>query len=242
LRKPPDALVGAVARRYASAGWFARMYARAKLRRDPLFAALLREGLLPDGARLLDAGCGQGMLLATLAVTREPEVVAHWPADWAKPPRGLVLRGIERDRTDAERARAALRGEAQIETADLGDAPLPRSDVIALVDVIHYLEPAAQETLLGRVRDALAPGGLLLLRICDADAGLRAALTRAGDHLGVLPRRGRVGRLHLRSAAAWTALLRAAGLAVAAAPMAEGTPFANVLLVARANPAGPGAP
>jgi SAM-dependent methyltransferase len=242
LRKPPDALVDAVARRYAPAGRFARAYARAKLRRDPIFAALFREGLLPDGARLLDAGCGQGMLLAALAVTREPEVVAHWPAEWPKPPRGLELCGIERDPTDAERARAALRADARIETTDLRGAVLPRSDVIALVDVIHYLEPAEQETLLARVRDALAPGGLLLLRICDADAGLRAALTRAGDHLGVLTRRGRVGRLHLRSAAEWTRLLRAARLSVEARPMAEGTPFANVLLVARANPASPGAP
>ena len=242
MRRPPDAWVDAVARRYAPAGRFARAYARAKLRRDPIFAALLREGVLPDGARLLDAGCGQAMLLAALAVTREPEVAAHWPSDWPKPPRGLELRGIERDETDAARARAALRGDARIETADLRDAVLPRSDAIALVDVIHYLEPADQETLLTRVRAALAPGGLLLLRVCDADAGLRAALTRAGDHLGVFTRRGRVGRLHLRSAAAWTALLRAAGLAVESLPMAEGTPFANVLLLARANPVAPRAP
>jgi SAM-dependent methyltransferase len=242
LPRPPDALVDAVARRYAGAGRFARAYARAKLRRDPLFAALFRDGLLPDGARLLDAGCGQGMLLATLAVTREPEVAARWPSDWPKPPRGLELFGIERDVRDAERARTALRGEAQIETADLRDAVLPRSDVIALVDVVHYLEPAAQETLLARLRGALTPGGRLLLRICDAEAGLRAALTRAGDHLGVFTRRGRVGRLHLRSAAAWGELLREQGLQVEALPMAEGTPFANVLLVARAESSRPGAP
>jgi len=231
-----------VARRYAPAGRFARAYARAKLRRDPIFAALLRQGLLPESGRLLDAGCGQGMLLTALAVTREPEVSARWPADWPKPPAALELTGIERDPKDAERARAALRGAGRIVTADLREAILPRSDVVALVDVIHYLEPAAQETLLRRVCAALAPGGLLLLRICDADAGVRAVLTRAGDHLGVFTRRGRVGRLHLRSAAAWSALLRGAGLTVEAVPMAEGTPFANVLLLGRANPAGSRAP
>src|SRR5262249_58316512 len=56
--------------------------------------------------------------------------------------------------------------------------PLSLHDALPILDVIHYLEPVAQETLLSRVRAALAPGGLLLLRICDTDAGLRSVLTR----------------------------------------------------------------
>ena len=40
-------------------------------------------------------------------------------------------------------------------------------------------------------------------------------------------------RLHYRDAAQWTAELEGRGFSVRAQPMSEGTPFANVLFVAR---------
>jgi len=212
-------LAEAVARRYAPAGRFARHYARAKLLRDPVFFALLEPGALPDSGTLVDLGCGQGLLLALLASSGQ------------KP--GLKLRGIERDPSDVRRARLALGGDAEIELGDLRSTALPRARVIALVDVIHYLEPPDQEELLARVAEALEDDGVLLLRVCDAHAGLRAWLTRAGDHLGVLTRRGRVGRLHLRGADEWRALLERLGLESGGVPMNQGTPFANVLFRAR---------
>jgi SAM-dependent methyltransferase len=234
LRTPARQLVGAVARRFAPASIspaavFARLWAREKLRRDPIYFSLLQSGVIPDGARVLDLGCGQGILLALLVEAR----AGDWPSEWAPRPVTSTLRGVEQDPTEVRRARAALRGAATIEELDLREAKLPPSDVIALVDVIHYLEPAEQQRLLARVAEALAPGGVLLLRVCDAAAGLRAFLTRAGDRLGTLTKRGSLGRLHLRSAAEWTARLEALGLSVEPLPMSAGTPFANVLLVAR---------
>jgi trans-aconitate methyltransferase len=213
---PPDALLEAAAARYAGAGATARVYARAKLRRDPIFAAILASGVIPARGRVLDLGCGQGLLLAILAESR-PE---------------LELRGIERDPADVRRAQRALAGRAKIEPGDLRTAALPPSEVIALVDVIHYLEPPAQEALLARIAAALAPGGVFLFRVCDGGAGLRAWLTLAGDHLGVFSRRGRVTRLHVRPVAEWMRLLEGLGLAVRAEDMSQGTPFANVLLTA----------
>jgi SAM-dependent methyltransferase len=233
LRRPTSALVDAVARRYASVGTFGRLYAREKLARDPIFFSLLERGLIPDCERLLDLGCGQGLLLALLVAARDTARAGLWPSDWPPAPSVARLHGIERNAREVRRARIALSGEARIDEVDLREAELPRSQVIALVDVIHYLELAAQERLLASVAEALEPGGLLLLRVCDAAAGVSAFLTRVSDHIGSLAKREGFARLHLRSAAEWRARLEAVGLSVAALPMSAGTPFANVLLCAR---------
>jgi len=230
---PVAALIAAAAARYAPAGRFAAGFARGKLRHDPVFVALLKRGLVPDGARVLDLGCGQGVLLALLVAAREQYRAGRWPAGWPAPPSHLRLRGIEVLRSDVRRARVALGSEAEIEEADLRVARVTPSDVIVLLDVVHYLEPPAQERLLGAVADALAPGGLFLMRVGDVTAGIPAFLTRMIDHLVTLARGSGLHPFHCRTVPQWAAALERRGFAVDAEPKSEGTPFANVLLVAR---------
>jgi SAM-dependent methyltransferase len=230
---PVAALIAAAAARYAPAGRFAVGFARGKLRHDPVFVALLKQGLVPDGARVLDLGCGQGVLLALLVAAREQHRAGRWPAEWPAPPLRFTLRGIDSLSSGVRRARAALGSDAEIEVADLRDARLPPSDVVALLDVIHYLDEPAQARLLGAIVAALPPGGLLLMRVGDAAARVPALLTRMVDQLATLARNGRFHRFHCRTIAQWTAALERLGFAVRADPQSAGTPFANVLLVAR---------
>ncbi len=229
----PATLLNAAARRYVPAGRFAVGFARGKLRHDLVFAALLQRGLVPDGARLLDLGCGQGALLALLVAAREEYRAGRWPAGWPAPPSHLRLRGVEVLHADVRRARLALGGDAEIEEADLRVARVTPSDVIALLDVAHYLEPPAQERLLTAVADALAPGGLFLMRVGDVAARIPALLTRIIDHLVTLSRGSGLHPFHCRTIPQWVAALERRGLTVAVEPKSDGTPFANVLLVAR---------
>jgi O-methyltransferase involved in polyketide biosynthesis len=101
--------------------------------------------------------------------------------------------------------------------------------------VLHYLPEADQEALLARIAAALEPGGVLLVREADADAGWRFTAVRVQERFSSLLRRGWRQRFHYRGAAEWEGILRGLGLAVEPHPMGMGTPYANVLLAARSR-------
>jgi len=227
-----ESIIARAGRAYAPAGRVALHFARGKLRHDPVFRALLARGLVPDGARLVDLGCGQGVLEALLAAARAEHERGAWPAAWPPPPRLASVLGVDLRRRAIAAARVALGARATFRVGDVRDADIPPCDAIAILDVLHYLPHADQARVLARCARALAPGGVLLLRVGDADAGARAAITRLSDQAITLLRGG-WPRLHLRGLASWRAAVEQAGFRAEAAPMSAGTPFANVLLVAR---------
>lgn len=233
-RKAPaiHGLIEETAHRYLSSGMFSWEVVRGKLRHDPVYLKILQYGLLPSEGRLLDLGCGRGILLALLVTARERLAQGLYPEGWDPPPH-LELYGIETRLGPAAVARQALGTQATIEVADLRNTPLLPSRAILLLDVLHYLPAQAQDELIARICKALEPGGLLLIREADAAAGWRFAATRLQERACALARRHWRQRFHYRSAAEWRRMLEAAGLAVEVQPMSMGTPYANVLLAAR---------
>jgi SAM-dependent methyltransferase len=226
-------LFEAATRPYREAGRYAWHFARGKLRHDPVFLALLRRGLLPDRGSLLDIGCGQGLLLSLLNAAKEQYRAGLWPPDWPAPPMHLALRGIDSHAQRVRLARHALGSGAQVDQRDLRDLDFPPCSVIVLLDVLFYLAEAEQARAIEKAAAALEPGGLLLLREADAGAGFAFQATKWGERLAGALRGEFVQQLRYRSAALWMAELAARGLVAEAQPMSEGTPFANVLFVAR---------
>ncbi len=224
------ALARRAASRYGS-DRFARHFAYFKLTGDPIFRHLLEGGLLAGRERLLDLGCGQGILEALLAAAAEH--ASGWPREWAPLPAPRTVRGIELDAHAARRASAAAGARASIVRADIRTAAFGAADAIVILDVLHYVDRPAQEAVLERLRDAVAPGGVVLLRVADARPSLRFRATIAVDRLSLWLRGRRPGRYHCRPLAEWIARLEGLGFAVEPRPMSVGTPFANVLLVAR---------
>ena len=221
------------AARFRASGRHAYFFSRGKLRGDPVFAALLRDGHIASRARIVDLGCGLGVLPALLAAAEEQ--AASWPAHWAPAPSNWTLHGFDLRHSAIDVGRRALSDlgqRVQLAVSDMRTAPLPASDVVVMLDVLHYIDSTSQQALLARVHSALAPGGSLLLRVADAAPTWRFRATWAVDWSVSFARNCRWPRLEFRPLAEWIGLLKSIGFMVTAQPMSNGTPFANVLLVA----------
>lgn len=234
-----SALVRAAAGRYRRAGLlFGWRFAAGKLKGDPVYRAILERGLIPDSRRLLDLGCGQGLMAAWLLAAGARHAGGDWPDAWPDPPHVAEFAGIDLMPADIERARRALGNVAALRSnftvGDVRTAPLGRADVAVILDVLHYMDYAAQDEVLRHVRDALAPSGMLLLRVGNAAAGWRFDFSQWVDRASLFLRGHRLDTLYCRTLAEWESSLEALGFAVDAQPMSQGTLFANVLLVARA--------
>lgn len=226
-------LVELSSQRYRSAGRFAYYFARGKLGGDPMFLGLLERGLIPDQARILDLGCGQGLLAAWLLAARQSYESGDWPAGWPAPVQPVGIRGVDLLHSDIRRAQVALGASARFEQGDMRHVDFGQADVVVIMDVLHYVDIPDQDEVLRRVRAALPPGGLFLTRVGDASGGLRFKLSNWVDRTVAFFRGNRLPPLHCRPLTDWIRSLEALGFSVKTAPMNGDLPFANVMLVAR---------
>lgn len=231
------ALLDAASAPYQRVGRFAWHFARGKLGIDPVFRHMLQAGLIPPKARVLDIGCGQGLLASLLQRCGEFERSGRWPRHWPAAPAPARVTGIELMPRDVQRAQAALGSGAgsiaEFICGDMRTTPFPDSDAVVILDVLHYITVLEQNEVLARVRRALPAGGTLLLRIGDASAKRGFVTSQWVDRIVTFVRGHRVVPQYGRTLAEWTAQLESLGFVVKSQPMSEGTPFANVLLVAR---------
>jgi len=225
---------------YRQAGSFSWHFARGKLKHDPVFQGLIQRGLIgSERRRVLDIGCGQGLFASLLSSMALMQAQGHWPASWPSTPAVADYTGIELMPRDVARAVASighLQPTPRFLCADMCHAALPASDLVVILDVLHYVDLEAQEGVLRRVRDALAPGsGRLLLRVGDASARRGFAVSQWVDSMVTRIRGHRVSPTWGRTLPEWIALLQRLDFSVEGIPMSQGTPFANVLLVADRN-------
>ena len=229
------ALHAAACAPYRPVSRWAWHWARGKLQHDPVFRGLLERGDLPAGARVVDIGCGQGLIASLLQACDDAQRGGHWPDAWPVRSSAIAYTGIELMQKDVARAAAALSTlplAPRFVCADMCAAALPECDVMVILDVLHYVDHTAQDSVLRRVRDALAPRGRLLLRVGDAGAIRGFAASQWVDRIVTRARGHRVPPTWGRPLRAWIASLQGLGFTVRAVPQSQGTPFANVLLIA----------
>jgi SAM-dependent methyltransferase len=233
---PPQwgALLDTATAPYRRVGRFAWHFARGKLNMDPVFRHLLRQGLIAPGARVLDIGCGQGLLTSLLRASAQLAEQGGWPSVWAPAPVAAHVTGVELMPRDVERAQAALGSTADFICGDMRSTAFPEVDTVVILDVLHYITVPEQDQVLARVRDALHKSrGTLLLRVGDAASKRGFWASQWVDAVVTFVRGHRVVPQYGRTLALWVAQLESLGFSVQSQPMSQGTPFANVLLVAR---------
>ncbi len=240
MKAATQPLIAAAVQPYRAARLSDQHWARGKLAHDPMFPALLERRVLPDRARVLDLGCGRGLLAAWLLAAEQLAQRGQWQSEaWqgAQLPTGLHFRGVELDAACAARCGAALRaayGErVDLIGGDMRTAEIAAADVITLLDVLHYIPHADQERLLDRVAAALPADGLLVARVGDGEGGWRFRFSQFVDRCVASLHSRRLVSTWCRPLTEWLRLLEARGFSVQSVPMSRGTGFANFLLICR---------
>jgi uncharacterized protein (DUF2062 family)/SAM-dependent methyltransferase len=234
-KSDPEAtrLVAATADRYLTLGCTAWEFARAKLRMDPVYLQVLRDGRLPTRGVLLDLGCGGGLMLALLSVAAERARRGLWPSSWPPPPSDLTLVGVEMRSRVARRARQVVNGSATIEEVDLSCWPLPACDAVLVFDVLHLMSREAQDHLLTSAARAMSTGGVLVIREADTGGGWKFNMVRAGNRFNAIWQ-GRWSRpFCFDSLDGWTTRLATVGFRVESVTRHDAGVFANLLIQAR---------
>jgi len=233
-RKLRKRLAGLAAKRYRAGDLWAYYFALFKLGNDPFYSVLLADGLVPPNARILDLGCAQGLLAAWLLAAQQSYSTGVWDSTCPAPVAIASYRGIDRSAAEIRRAQQALGGHAEFAVGDMTLGDLSGATLIVLLDVLHYLDYAAQRNLLRLVRAALPTDGLLL-RVGDSDGTMPARVSGWVDRLVVRLRSGGHGALCRRPLKEWLALLEELGFTVREVARQRSLGYVNCLL--RAFPA-----
>jgi SAM-dependent methyltransferase len=222
---------------FRGAGYFRYRMARGKLSGDPVFAYLLEHGVLHGRMRVLDLGCGRGLLAAWFLAAEKLLSGGQWRPDF-EVPSGITFHGVDlnaRACAVGNQALTPLYGpQLTLVAGDICLTELRGYDTIMLLDVLHYIPFAHQDAMLDCIAAALPPDGLLILRVGNADGGWRFRFSQWVDLVVARAHGYRQNRLYCRTHIDWLQALQARGMTVTSQPMSRGTPFANVLLCASA--------
>jgi uncharacterized protein len=139
--------------RYQNLGTYVWLFARFKLRLDPMFRELpeFLKGL-PQPRVAMDLGCGHGVAGCSLL-------------EWFP---GLKLYGMDPNFDRVRAAASALGERARLFKAGAPDFESPilpdQLDAVFALDMVHFLSDADLEITLRRIRARLTDGGSLFLR------------------------------------------------------------------------------
>lgn len=132
------------------------------------FPALLEQ--VPPGASVLDVGCGGGLLLAFIGAARAPRRLVGFDSSEA----AIALAVENIDRFPVPRP--------EFHRLDAGaEWPVGAFDVVTLCDVLHHVPRHAQDGVLTRCAETLAPGGRLIYKDVHPDGLIRPNASRLHD-------------------------------------------------------------
>lgn len=130
--------------------------------------------LVPAGSRVLDWGCGHGLVALAVAADDPTALVA-----------GRDVDPVKVASANAATAAAGVGDRVAFEVVPVAGRPEGEWDVIVMSDVLYLQAPADQEALVRSGAGALAPGGLLVCKELGTKPAWKRAVCRAQEQLAV---------------------------------------------------------
>ena len=209
---------------YRDSSWTQRFFLELRALAAPYS---LMASYLPPQGRILDLGCGHGVLALTAAAeapSREVLGIDHAPER------------IEAAIRAAQRAALPVR----FEVGSLLNPPDGPWDAITAIDVFHYFKPEEQEDIIRKLVLRLSPQGMLMIREVDTSHPGHSRLNRWYERVSTtfgITRSNEGTRLYFRTPKEWTALFEACGLSARTEPCSHPL-FADVLIFGFKGPKG----
>lgn len=146
-------------RTFARSGVRKRAYVLGRLLTCPFLSVV---NALPKGARVLDIGAGHGTFARLAAESGAALVVALEP--------------------DLRKSLPSFRHPGVAFVAGFDEALAGSFDAVTVIDVLYKVPLDQWDALFGRIRERLAPGGILLLKELDPEHRWKNAWNRAQEH------------------------------------------------------------
>ncbi len=142
-------------------------YLRIKVKMEKTYEAF--ENIVPKSGTIVDAGCGYGFLVHTLAMRSHQR----------------ILLGID---YDEEKINAAQNPYLQNErisfiTADIMQYEFPQADCFILSDVLHYLSFEKTREILYKLNEKISERGVIIIRDADKDNNKEHRFNRISEFL-----------------------------------------------------------
>ncbi|MBL7763322.1 MAG: 1-acyl-sn-glycerol-3-phosphate acyltransferase [Chitinophagaceae bacterium] len=153
-------------RNYLYKGPVLEWYMRVKIRLEDYYKKF--DELLPKEGKLLDIGCGYGFMSYMLNFTG--------------PQRQITALDYDEEKILTAQHCFSKNDRVSFLHADVLGFQFETYDGIVISDVLHYLQPDDQRTVINRCIESLQPNGILIIRDGDADLAERHKGTKLTEY------------------------------------------------------------
>jgi 2-polyprenyl-3-methyl-5-hydroxy-6-metoxy-1,4-benzoquinol methylase len=198
-----------------------RLHVRGRFRTCPV---ALVDAEVPRSGRVLEVGCGHGLISAYLALSSCDREVNGVDIDARK----IAVASHAQSHVDPKTV------HLEFHHASSGDVPEGPWDAIVIVDVLYLLDKTAEFALLDACVEQLASGGVLVVKETDVAPRWKHWLARTQEIVATKVLRITAGSsLSFTPIAEIAAHLRSRGLEVSTRPVDKGYLHPHALVVAR---------
>ena len=203
---------------YRGAARAERLHVTGRLRSCPVAAV---EAATPRAGRILDFGCGHGAVSLYLALSAPDRQITGVDVDGEKV-------------VDARTAAKTAELDVEFDEVESDYLPVGEWDAIVIVDVLYLLGRSTAFAVLDAATQALAPGGVLVIKEIDTQPRWKYLLAAGQELVSTKVLRITEGsRVEFLEPAAIDERLRANGLSVEHHPCHRGRMHPHHLILAR---------